>query len=57
MDGLKIFWTLTAIKQRDHIFDFWNKRNKNNSYSKKLNLQIRKRVSQLRFQPEMGKKN
>jgi len=56
MDGLKIFWTQTAIKQRDHIFEYWNHRNKNNSYSKKLNLEIRTRVAQLKFQPDIGKK-
>lgn len=28
MDALKLFWTSTAIKQRNHIFDYWNKRNK-----------------------------
>jgi len=35
MDELKIFWTQTAKEQRDHIFDYWNKRNKNTDYSKK----------------------
>ena len=56
MDGLTIFWTQTAIKQRDHVFDYWNHRNKSNSYSKKLNLAIRVRIDQLRFQPDIGKK-
>ena len=55
MDGLKIFWTQTAIKQRDHIFDYWNNRNKSKTYSKKLNLAIRKRVELLKSQPEIGK--
>ena len=56
MDGLTIFWTQTAIKQRDHIFDYWNNRNKSNSYSKKLNLAIRERVELLKSQPNIGKK-
>jgi hypothetical protein len=41
MDGLKVFWTLTAKRQRDHIFEYWNKKNKSKSYSTKLNLAIR----------------
>ncbi len=56
MDGLKIFWTQTAIKQRDRVFDYWNNRNKSNRYSQKLNLAIRERTELLKFQPEMGKK-
>lgn len=44
MDGLKIFWIQTAIKQRDHIFDYWNNRNKSNRYSQTLNLAIRERT-------------
>lgn len=56
MDGLTIFWTQTAIKQRDHIFDYWNNRNKSNTYSRKLNLTIRERVELLKSQPNIGKK-
>jgi len=56
MDGLTIFWTETAKKQRDHIFDYWNQRNKNTDYSKKLNLLIREKTKLLKNHPEMGKK-
>ena len=56
MDGLTIFWTQTAIKQRDHIFDYWNNRNESNTYSRKLNLTIRERVELLKSQPNIGKK-
>jgi len=56
MDGLTIFWTQTAINQRNYIFDYWNKRNKSNSYSKKLNLEIRERIELLKSQPDIGKK-
>ena len=28
MDELIVFWTQTAKKQRDQIFDYWNTRNK-----------------------------
>lgn len=55
MDGLTIFWTQTAKRQRDFIFDYWNKRNKSNSYSKKLNLSIRERTKLLKSYPKMGK--
>lgn len=55
MDGLTLFWTNTARKQRDHVFNFWNRRNKSTVYSKKLNLAIRQRTDLLRVHPEMGK--
>mgnify|MGYP000153268939 CR=1 FL=1 len=55
MDELTLFWTATAQKQRDHIFEYWNQRNKSNSYSKKLNLAIRERTKILKKQPEIGK--
>jgi len=55
MDGLKIFWTDTAKRQRDHIFEYWNERNKSTNYSKKLNLSIVERTQLLKTQPEMGK--
>lgn len=55
MDGLKIFWTQTAKQQRDHIFEYWNKRNKSTNYSKKLNILIRECIELLKTQPKMGK--
>lgn len=55
MDGLTVFWTRTAKKQRDKIFDHWNKRNKSLNYSRKLNIAIRERTTLLRQFPEMGK--
>jgi plasmid stabilization system protein ParE len=55
MDELKVFWTQTANRQRDHIFDYWNTRNKSKSYSKKLNLAIIEKIQLLKFHPEMGK--
>lgn len=55
MDELKIFWTKTAKKQRDHIFDYWNKRNKSKSHSIKLNLAIGEKIELLKFHPEIGK--
>ncbi len=56
MDELKIFWTLSAKMQRNHIFEYWNERNQNKSYSRKLNLSIRERTKLLKSQPKIGKK-
>ncbi len=56
MDELTIFWTQTAKRQRDHIFEYWNNRNKSKSYSKKLNFSIIERIELLKSHPEMGKK-
>ncbi|MFT4855534.1 MAG: plasmid stabilization system protein ParE [Algoriphagus sp.] len=55
MDELEIFWTKTALGQRDLIFDYWNVRNKSKSYSKKLNIQIRSRIATIKENPEIGK--
>ena len=55
MDGLTLFWTQTAIKQRNYTFEYWNKRNKSRLYSQKLNLAIRGRTELLKQLPEMGK--
>ncbi len=54
MDELKIFWTKAAVDQRNYVFEYWNRRNKSNSYSKRLNLAIRERILTLKSQPEMG---
>jgi len=56
MAKLKIFWTETALKQRNHIFEYWNNRNGSNSYSKKLNSSILERISVLKSNPDLGKK-
>lgn len=57
MAELKVFWTETAIKQRNHVFEYWNERNKSNSYSKSLNIKINERLSLLKEQPNLGKKS
>ena len=54
MDKITIFWTQTAILQRDLIFHYWNIRNKSNFYSKELNLTIRERIEILKSNPEIG---
>ncbi|WP_298245917.1 type II toxin-antitoxin system RelE/ParE family toxin [uncultured Christiangramia sp.] len=55
MDELTLFWTHTAKRQRDRVFDYWNKRNKSTNYSKKLSISINKSTQLLKAQPEIGK--
>jgi len=57
MAQLKIFWTETALKQRNYVFEYWNERNKSTEYSKKLNAKIIERISLLKSQPKLGKKS
>ena len=57
MAQLKVFWTETAIKQRNYVFEYWNERNKSTEYSKRLNVKIIERISLLKLQPKLGKKN
>ncbi len=53
MAQIAIFWTQTAIKQRNYTFEYWNK---STSYSKKLNGKIKERIQLLKKNPELGKK-
>ncbi len=55
MARLKIVWTATAINQRNNIFEYWNSRNKSNSFSKKLNSKIKDRLVLLQTNPLLGK--
>ena len=55
MDGINVFWTQIAKKQRDFVFEFWNKRNGNSNFSIKLNLEIREWTSIIKANPEIGK--
>ena len=54
MDELKIIWSNTAIKQRNNIFEYWNKRNKSKEYSIKLNKIIYKKLDLLKTNPQIG---
>jgi len=54
MVQLKVFWTKTAIKQRNYVFKYWNERNKSAEYSKRLNIKIMERTSLLKSQPKLG---
>ena len=56
MAELSIFWTNTALKQRNYTFKYWNDRNKSTTYSKKLNSSIKERTTILKTNSELGKK-
>ena len=53
---LSVFWTKTALNQRNYIFQYWDTRNKSTSYSQKLNRLIKKRIEILKSHPGIGKK-
>jgi len=55
MARLALKWTNTAVRQRNYIFAYWDERNKNTAYSKKLNKMIKVRVSLLKQFPNIGK--
>lgn len=55
MAKIKIFWTKTAVNQRNYILDYWITRNKSYYYSIKLNQKIKERISILNKNPEIGK--
>ncbi|PVW17070.1 type II toxin-antitoxin system RelE/ParE family toxin [Marixanthomonas spongiae] len=56
MAQLTLVWTKTALKQRNLIFKYWNKRNKSTEYSKRLRNVIDERTKLILSFPEMGKK-
>lgn len=55
MVKLKVYWTQTALRQRNLVFNYWNKRNKSATYARKLNDAIKERTNILRKYPEIGK--
>lgn len=55
MAQLKVSWTVSAKKQRDRIFTYWNNKNQSTTYSKKLNRKIKERINALKSHPESGK--
>ena len=54
MDEVKIVWTTLARRERDAIFDYWNKKNKSNHDSKKLNLIIYQKIDLLKSNAFIG---
>lgn len=56
MAGLELFWSETALKQRNDTFKFWNKKNGSKVYSQRLNLLIKDRSNKLLLFPEIGRR-
>lgn len=54
MDEIKIIWTDIARKQRNHIFNYWNSRNKSTTYSIRLNKLIYEKINFLKANPLTG---
>lgn len=48
MDEIRIIWTNIAVNQRNHIFQFWNTRNKSKNYSIRLNNLIYEKIDLLK---------
>lgn len=51
-----IIWSRTAHKDRLNILDYWAKRNKSITYSKKLNLLFEHTAELVRKFPQIGKR-
>lgn len=51
--ALKIIWTNTAALQRRKILNYWTKRNKSTTYSKKLVSEISNRIQFIVNNPEI----
>ena len=52
----RIVWSKNALIDRLQILDYWYKSIGTKSYSKKLDLEIKKLIRNLRMFPEMGRK-
>ncbi|WP_289665402.1 type II toxin-antitoxin system RelE/ParE family toxin [Flavobacterium panacagri] len=51
--AFRIIWTNTAVNQRRKILNYWNKRNKSKTYSRKLVSEITQRIKFLVDNPEI----
>jgi len=51
----QIIWSLLAQEDRKSIFNYWNNRNKSNSYSRKLNQLFKLTVILISKHPNIGK--
>ena len=51
----QIVWSRRAQTDRKYILEYWNKRNKSNSYSRKLNELFKEAVKLIADYPEIGK--
>ena len=52
--GTRIVWAPNALQSRKSIFAYWNKRNKSNDFSKKINLLIYEKIDLLKNFPLTG---
>ena len=53
--ALQVVWSIRAQSDRKEILDFWRRRNKSNTYSRKLNQLFKKSVEIIRDFPQIGK--
>jgi toxin YoeB len=53
---MNVFWAEIAVRQRNHIYNYWNRRNGSTDYSKKLHLQIKQAIHRIKQYPNAGKK-
>lgn len=52
---VEVVWSEQAIRNRNQVFNYWNKRNASTAYSKRLRLLINISVSIIRHFPTIGK--
>jgi len=55
MARVKVFWTETAIRQRNEVLNYWIKKNGNNSYAQKLNQRIKSRIKMVAENSKIGR--
>lgn len=52
----RITWTYRAHQDRKNILYYWKQHNQSNTYSRKLNLLIKKAVSLIAAHPHIGRR-
>ena len=52
----RITWTFRAHQDRKAILQYWKQHNQSNTYSRKLNLLIKKAVSLIAAHPNIGRR-
>ncbi len=52
----RLIWSKLALKQKRDIFEYWNKRNKSKSYSRKLNNLFNKAAELLTNYSSIGER-
>jgi len=50
----QVVWSLRAQSDRKEILDYWRRRNKSNTYSRKLNQVFKETVEIIRDFPQIG---